>query len=83
MAQTRRGTVQWGSQQRVGTVEVHDGVAAGDVEGKAAIELDAFGGQIRCDACVREEIGRLDHEPLVFRVQRPDQVGGVECVEPQ
>ena len=50
MAETGGGAVERGAEEGVGAVEVHDGVAAGDVEEERRVELDTLGGDIGCDA---------------------------------
>lgn len=67
VAEADGGAVQRRPEKRVRTVEVQDGVAAGDVEGKALVELDSLVGEIGGDAGVTGEARRPDHEPLDLR----------------
>lgn len=55
VAEAGGGAVEWGGEEESGAVEVHDGVAAGDVEREGGVQLDAEGGEILCDAGVGEE----------------------------
>lgn len=55
MAETIGRAVEWGPQERLGAVEEHDGVVTRDVKRCRLVELDALGGDIRCDAGVGEE----------------------------
>jgi len=64
VAEAVGGAVEWGPQKSRGAVEVQDGVVAGDVKRPRLVELDSPVGDILCDAGVREEAGRLDHQPL-------------------
>lgn len=83
MAQSGGRTVQRRTKDRIRTVQEHDGVTAGDVERESAVKLDAFEGEIGCDACIREETRRLDHEPLIEMIHGHDRIGVVERVEDQ
>lgn len=85
MTEARRRAIQRRSQEVSRTVEVHDSVTAGDVEGQRAVKLDALGGQISCDAGVVTvivyEAGGSDHEPLGLPGNGDDGVRVVEGVE--
>lgn len=61
MAEAVPGAVQRRLQKSLGAVEEHDGVAAGDVEGKAVVELDSHVGEIGSGAGVDNEARRTDH----------------------
>lgn len=81
MAEARRRAVQRRSEQSVRTVEVQDGVAAGDVERERVVELEALVGYIRCDAGVGDEARGLDDETLGGGRDGGDWIGVVEGVE--
>lgn len=81
MAEARRRAVQRRSEQSVRTVEVQDGVAAGDVERERVVELEALVGYIRCDAGVGDEARGPDYESLGGGGDGGDWVGVVEGVE--
>lgn len=81
MAEAVGGAVQRRSEQAVGAVEVEDCVAAGDVEGRGHVELEAVGGEVLRDAGVGEEWSRGDHEALGGRGNGGDRVCVVDGVE--
>lgn len=81
MTQARRRAIQRRLEKRVRTVEVDDGVAAGDVKGEGIVELDALMDFIGGDAGVGYERSGSDHEALGLRVDGLDRVGVVEGVE--
>lgn len=68
-------------EEFIRTVEVQDCVTACDIEGEAAVELDALVDNIRRDADVGEEVGGSDHEPLDGGCDGRDRVGIVERIK--
>ncbi|KAK8662472.1 hypothetical protein V6N13_092045 [Hibiscus sabdariffa] len=83
VAQSRRGIVQRGLEDRFRTIQEYDVVAAGDVERQTDVELHAVEGEIGGDARVRHETCRLDHQPLIQTVDGRDRIGIVQSVEDQ
>lgn len=81
MAEAVGGAVQRRAEKAVGAVEVEDGVASGDVEGRGRVELEAVGGEILRDAGVGEEGSGGDHEALGDRGNGGDRVCIVDGVE--
>ena len=68
MAEARRRAVQRRLEKQIRTVEVDDGVAAGDVEGEGIVEFDTLVNFIGRDACVWQQGCGTDHKPLALRV---------------
>lgn len=81
MTQAGGGAVQGGKEKRVGTVEVDDGVATGDVKGEGVVKADAAVDLIGGDTCVGYEGGGSDDESLGLGVDGMEGVGVVEGVE--
>lgn len=78
VAEARRRAVERRVEEGVGAVQVHDGVAAGDVEGQGVVELHALGPQVRRHAAAGHERCWPDDEPPGGRADGDDRVGVVE-----
>lgn len=83
MTQARRATVQRRPKKRIGAVQVHNSVTAGDVERQAGVQLETLGGNVGRDAgvVVVKETRWLDDEPLDGPRDGGDWVGVVGCIE--
>lgn len=81
MTETGGGAVQRRPEESVGTIEVQDGVAAGDVEGERLVELDSLVDHVRRDAGVGHEAGGAYDESLRGGGDGGDWVRVVERVE--
>lgn len=81
MTETGGGAVQRRAEESVGTIEVQDGVAAGDVEGEGLVELDSLVDHVRRDARVGHKAGGANDESLRGGGDGGNRVRVVERVE--